>query len=72
MAGHTDYTTWINNKAKYIIVLNAKESIESTFFTSNSIPNSDTFNIKTNKGIYTFNNKNVDWNELKNRYGRNR
>lgn len=68
MSGHTNYTLWIENKANYLIVNNKKEIIIDTFFTSNQMPNSDIFNIKTEKSVYEFGDKGVDWNELRKRY----
>ena len=67
MSGHTDYTLWINNKAEYLIVDGKKEKITNTFFTSDPMPNSDTFNIKTEKGVYELGDKEVDWDELRKR-----
>jgi hypothetical protein len=67
MSGHTDYTIWITNDAKYLNVDGKKEKIITTFFTSDPMPNSDTFNIKTNKGVYELGNKEVDWDELRER-----
>lgn len=64
MSGHTGYTLWINNKAEYLIVNGGKEKITTTFFTSEPLPNSDTFNIKTDKGVYKLGDKEVDWDEL--------
>lgn len=68
MSGHTGFTIWISNKAKYLMVDGEKEVIEDTFFTSDGMPNSDTFNIKTNKGCYELGDDRIDFTELSNRH----
>lgn len=68
MNGHTNYTLWINSEAKYLIVNSKKETIISTFFTSAPTPNSDTFNVNTENGVYELGDNEVDWDELRSRY----
>jgi len=69
MSGHNGFTRWINSRAKYIIVDGKKERIEETFFTSDGMPNSDTFNIKTENGCYELGDERIDFKDLSNRNG---
>lgn len=54
MSGHTDFTLWIDKKAKFIKVNGKKYKILETYFTSDGIvPNSDMLVIKIRVGIKT-------------------
>jgi len=68
MSGHTNFTAWIARCAEYILVNGKKEKIVNTFFTSDGMPNSDTFNIRTEKGCYELSDKRIDFAELSNRH----
>lgn len=68
MSGHSNFTSWINSEAKYILVNGEQEEIVLTFFTSDPMPNSDTFNIKTKNGVYELRDDGVDFNDLRDRY----
>lgn len=67
MSGHTSFTNWIDSSAGYVLLKDGtKAVIESTFFTSDGMPNSDTFNIKTNKGVFEL--SDIDFKELSDRH----
>lgn len=68
MSGHTDFTNWIDTQAEYVMIDGKKENIQNTFFTSDGMHNSDTFNIKTDRGCYTLSDEKLDFKELSNRH----
>jgi len=68
MSGHTNFTSWIDSGAEYVLLKDGtKAMIETTFFTSDGMPNSDTFNIKTDKGVFEL--SDIDFEDLSNRHG---
>jgi len=71
MSGHTNFTSWIDADAGYVLIEGRKEIIISTFFTSDDMPNSDIFNIKTNKGCYSLGDKRLAYSDLSERHSNN-
>lgn len=68
MSGHTDFTSWIDVCAEYVLIEGKKEKILDTFFVSDGMPNSDVFVIKTESGCYELSDKKIDYAELSSRH----
>jgi hypothetical protein len=70
MSGYSKFTSWIDSKAKYLFDKKGRKcKIESTFFTSSPVPNSDEFNVKTDRGVLDWDD--IDFEELRERFEKN-
>ncbi len=75
MSGHSEYTSWIDREAKYLLCKDGKttKNITGTFFTSSKPPmhNSDEFMINLSNEISLElgkPNSNIDWEDLRKRF----